>query len=328
MDNFRTEVQVQDATKKMHYDAHLLFIGSCFATNIGSFFKEQCLNADVNPFGVLYNPLSIANSLERLISRDEFTNDEVFSNNGAYHSFFHHSSFNHTDKYFFLENVNQQLAAAANFLQKADYIVITFGSAWVYQHKELNQIVSNCHKYPANIFKRYMIGVQDIVERYSSLLQQLKQVNDQLKFIFTVSPVRHWKDGAHGNQLSKSTLLLAIDQLKRDFTDVEYFPAYEILLDELRDYRFFADDMLHPSDLAVEYIRKKFVNAYFDVEAMTILKRLTALSKASLHRPFNVDSASHQHFVSKQLNKIQAFQNQYPLIDATPLKESFEKQLK
>ncbi len=324
---FRTEVEVKRADSLISYDSRLLFMGSCFATNMGRYFEHSCLNVQVNPFGVLYNPFSIAASIERMIRQDNFTEADVKLHNDSYHTFYHHSQFNHPDKAELLKQINESLSLSSDSIRRSDVLIITFGTSWVYEHKELEMVVSNCHKYPSRLFHRYRLSVDVIVERYRKLLKALHDLNPKLRVIFTVSPVRHWKDGAHGNQLSKATLLLAIEQLCSHANFVSYFPAYELLLDDLRDYRFFADDMLHPSVKAVEYIRNKFIESQFDASAKEVLKQLSKLIRAANHRPFNTASDAHQAFVKQHLEKVKAMQQQYPELNLAAVSTTFLKQL-
>lgn len=327
MESFRTEVTINKAKQLIQYDSNLLFMGSCFATNIGNYFSENCFNSRVNPFGVLYNPLSIANSLNRLIEGPIFTENEVQYQHGSYHTFYHHSSFNHADKTTFLSQVNESFEDGRAFLKKTNYLFITFGTAWVYKHNVSKKVVSNCHKYPASTFNRTLLSSSEIVEQYMRLIHSIKSVNPSINIIFTVSPVRHWKDGAHGNQISKATLLLAIEQLNQSFDNISYFPAYELLLDDLRDYRFYKDDMLHPSDVAIQYIRNKFNSAFFNEKAKAFEQTIKVLKKASEHRPFNIASEAHQKFVLKHIDKLNHGQKQYPLVSLSNLKRKFEDQL-
>lgn len=327
MDSFRTEVKVPLGSDPIQLDDKLLFIGSCFATNIGQYFMSNCLNVTVNPFGVLYNPFSIANSFERLLDEQEFSEDDVLEKDKVFHSFYHHSQFNANNKDAFLKSVNALFVQSAALLKQVETIIITFGTSWVYEHKVSGMIVSNCHKYPAVDFNRYRLSESEIVDRYKVIFGRIKAINPKVRFKLTVSPVRHWKDGAHGNQLSKSTLLLAIDKLVSDFDFVDYFPAYELLLDELRDYRFFADDMLHPSEQAIAFIRSKFIDSQFEEKGKKLLEQLTKLNKAADHRPFNIESDSHQTFVKKHIAKVKQFQQQHPTLDLSPICLKFEKQL-
>lgn len=326
MGRFRTEVKVPRSHKPIRYDDNLLFIGSCFATNIGEYFEANCLNVLVNPFGVLYNPFSIGNSLERLLEGRLFTENDVLKKEGVYHSFYHHSQFNANDKQFFLETINTSFKESEVFIKKANTIVITFGTAWVYEHQETKLIVSNCHKYPSASFKRYRLSFDEIIERYHKLIEQIKCVNPKVEILLTISPVRHWKDGAHGNQLSKATLLLAVDKLVERFDYVNYFSAYELLLDDLRDYRFFADDMLHPSAAAIEYIRKVFIESQFDDKGKRVIEKIAQLNRAAEHRPFNIESDNHQVFVNKHIAKTDQLQQQYPTLDLSAIKMKFVNQ--
>jgi len=327
MESFRTEINIDKATSSIQYDSKLLFMGSCFATNIGDSFYANCFNCRVNPFGVLYNPFSIANSLSRLLSNTHFSVDEIHQQNGTFHSFFHHSSFNHPDRDTFLQHINTAFDDAVNFLGQARFLLITFGTAWVYEHQESKEVVSNCHKYPSSTFHRRLLTVSEITERYSQLLQALKRMNPTLDVIFTVSPVRHWKDGAHGNQISKASLLLAIEQLNQKFANTTYFPAYELLMDDLRDYRFYKDDLLHPSAMAIQYIRSKFSQSFLDDKANAFEENIHKLRRASEHRPFNSTSEAHQKFVHQHIQKVDISQKNYPNVSLSALKNKFKDQV-
>ncbi len=326
MEKFRTEVNIDRVTQRIRYNSNLLFIGSCFATSIGEYFANNSFNCQVNPFGVLYNPLSIANSLNRLIRAKMFDEGEIHHQNGNFHSFFHHSSFNNPDKSLFLEQVNQSFKDGVNFLRKTNFLFITFGTAWVYEYKDTGEVVSNCHKYPASSFNRRILSSAEIAEEYVRLIKSVKAINPDLRIIFTVSPVRHWKDGPHSNQISKASLILAIEQLNQLFDNTSYFPAYELLLDDLRDYRFYKDDMLHPSAMAIQYIRTKFISSFFNNEASSFQQAIEKLKKASEHRPFNMASEAHQKFVFKHIEKVNKLQDKYPDVDLSRLKQKFEDQ--
>jgi hypothetical protein len=201
-----------------------------------------------------------------------------------------------------LENINERFESAAYFLKQTDFLLITFGTAWVYEERESGSVVSNCHKLPANHFVRRRLTVTEIVVDYSRLIAELANMLPNLKLIFSVSPIRHWKDGAHENNVSKSTLLLAIDALQNMFSTVHYFPAYEIQMDELRDYRFFASDMLHPSDVAIDYIWMKFFETYFDELTLRTMKELEQFNTDLAHRPLHIGSEDYLVF-EKYLEK-------------------------
>ena len=254
------------------YEEPIMLMGSCFAENIGERLSDNQFKTDLNPFGTLYNPASVASALKRLLHPVPFTTTDLFQQDGVYHSFAHHSRFSSTSEADCLEQINNRLNDSATFLTKASRLIITFGTAYVYQLKSSGEVVTNCHKLPEKLFERSMLSVETITEEWQILLQQLWQHNPLLKVLFTVSPIRHWKDGAHGNQLSKATLLLAIDQLQQRFPkQIHYFPAYELMMDELRDYRFYADDMLHPSPLATDYIWERFKESLLTNEALKLL---------------------------------------------------------
>ena len=305
---FRTEIKIKKASFDINHKSKIMFLGSCFTENIGNILKKYKFNIDINPFGILYNPLSVKKSLEILLNNETFSESDLVKRDDIWHSFSHHSRFSGIKKTEVLENINTQLAVSSEFLRKANYLFITFGTAWTYFLKEDNEVVSNCHKFPAKDFERKLIEIDFIVSEMKSILDKLLAQNKNLKIIFTVSPIRHWKDGANGNQISKATLLLAIQKLRKEYYSASYFPSYELVIDDLRDYRFYADDMLHPNDLAVEYIREKFAECYFSSSTKEINKEIVAISKAESHRPFNPNSESHQKFLQKLNKRIEKLQ--------------------
>ncbi|WP_262709415.1 GSCFA domain-containing protein [Saccharicrinis carchari] len=294
-----------------------MFLGSCFANNMGSKFSECKLGNLINPFGVIYNPISVGNSLSSIIHKKVYSDTDLQNYNNRWLSFDHHSSFSDSNKSKCLKKINESIQEAAEFLKECEFVFFTFGTAWVYQLKETNQVVSNCHKYPDRCFNRYLLSIDEVVDKYKTLMKQLRAFNPDIKVIFTLSPVRHWKDGAHENQISKSILMLAIDRLCTLFDNCDYFPAYELLLDDLRDYRFYADDMLHPSASAITYIWEKFEDCFFSVNTLEYKKEMLKLTKALNHTPFDVKSVSHQVFLKKQLKKIEEYISRYPHIDFT-----------
>ena len=242
-----TRILLPKARFSFSYEDRVVMMGSCFAENIGRKLEENKFSVDINPFGTLYNPASVAEGLRMLLRPERFTSGDLFRHEGVYHSFTHHSRFSAPSEEECLDHINSRLSQSSDFLRKATRLVITLGTAFVYRLKSDGRIVSNCHKLPEKMFDRQRLSTQEIVEDWKPLLLALWEQNPALKILFTVSPIRHWKDGAHENQLSKATLLLATDALQKDYPGrIAYFPAYEILMDELRDYRFYADDMLHP----------------------------------------------------------------------------------
>ena len=303
--NFRTEVKIKDFKEKIDYSKKIMFIGSCFTDNVGKKFADNFFNVDINPFGVIYNPESVLNSLEMLTNRRFLSDKNLFFDNGIWQSYSHHSDFSSIQKDTVLAKINNRIELSSDFLHNADYLFITFGSSWVYELKETGNIVANCHKQPASKFNRNLLSVSEIAVKYIRYLSILKSVNPKIKVFFTVSPVRHWKDGANGNQISKSKLLLSINEIieKTDFA--EYFPSYEIVLDELRDYRFFADDMLHISEVAIDYIWKKIIDSLFSEKTKNELKSSTKIRKAIQHKVSNIKSKKYHLFLEKTLKQIE-----------------------
>jgi len=317
---FQTKVEIPSTDFKITYEDHILTLGSCFAENIGRKMCEVYFGTEVNPFGVLYNPVSIKNSIELLSDNKPFTPQDLFEYNSLWQSFSHSSLFSYITPEGCLTKINGRFEKAAQFLTKTDFLLITFGTAWVFEDRKRGSVVSNCHKLPSAEFARRRLSVDEIVVEYSALILRLQNQFPNLKFIFSVSPIRHWKDGAHENTISKSTLLLAIDALQKQFKNVQYFPAYEIQMDELRDYRFYAPDMLHPSDVAIDYIWSRFADTYFDKATIGMIKEFEQLSTDLSHRPLQPGSEAFKKFMKSTEKKKLELLNKYPF-----LKERFIK---
>ena len=315
MSEFRIKVEMPKKQNKIIISDYFQLWGSCFAENIGKQLTESKFCCDMNPFGTLYNPLSIAAAIRQLLAGKVYTLDDLSYGNEQWFSYMHHSTFSSTDKDTCLQQINNRLASSRDFLKRANYILFTWGSAWVYRLKDNQQIVGNCHKMPDREFNRSKLEVDEIVAEYALLIQKVRFLNPKVKFLFTVSPIRHAKDGMHGNQLSKSTLLLAIDRLCEQFQECQYFPSYEIMMDELRDYRFYADDMLHPSSLAINYIWEKFSDTYFTPATKTFLQEWKKIQKGLAHRPFDIESDAHQRFLREILLKIGQLKEKMPYLD-------------
>jgi len=261
-----TPVQVARMPLKLDFEDTVVSFGSCFSDEIGNRLKTGGFDIEINPFGTLYNPASVADAVERIINRQELTAADLVQQGGLWHSWHHHGSFSRPTADECLELCNSRLHSAHKTLGEATLMLVTFGTSWVFSLLEdkdngSGRVVANCHKLPPQMFQRHMMSVNEIVALWQPLLQKLSAFNHRLSVLFTVSPIRHMADGAHGNQLSKSTLLLAIEQLIESHPakiNVVYFPAYEIVLDELRDYRFYDSDMTHPSPLAVDIVYDRF----------------------------------------------------------------------
>ena len=280
---FRTEIPTPKYPFNINYQNKLMLVGSCFSDHIGNFFQEMRFDTLSNPFGTLFNPVSIANALKMCMNPELFNEQHIDFFNEKWISYAHHGKFSHPDKETFLQNIRQNLDKAHDFLNSANYLFITFGTAYCYRLIERDLIVANCHKIPANQFEKQLLTIEQIVGLYQDLLEQLRQFNPKLKIIFTVSPVRHLADGFHENQISKSTLHLSVNQLVEN-TNTFYYPSYEMVQDDLRDYRFYAADLCHPSDAAITYIREKLTEALFTPETQERMKEVVKGNKAQGHR--------------------------------------------
>jgi hypothetical protein len=320
---FRTVVPVLSSEKKISYNAPVMLLGSCFTENMGNKLLWYKFPAVVNPFGIVYNPVSIKSSLDRLLEGRKYSKAEIHNDKGLFFSFDHHSKFSDTDINACLEKINTSYTIASETLQKASILFLTFGTAYYYTLKSSGRGVSNCHKLPQNMFDHSRLEVEDIVNAYSELIPSLLKQNPGLHIIFTVSPIRHWKDGAHENQLSKSVLLLSIEKICREFKNTSYFPAYELMLDELRDYRFYEEDMLHPNKQAVEFIWKRFSDSLIEHDTLRVMNEVDKIQLAKQHRPFNSNTDAFQSFVSQQLSKIEQLSQQYSNIDFSSENQHF-----
>lgn len=313
--NLQTKITVAAPDFSIDYNSRLMMLGSCFAENMGSKFSYYKFDVDVNPCGIIYNPLSVANVLRLIVEGKQFEKSDLREVGGKWVSLYHHGAFSSTDPDECLHRINDRLTKATGELRTLDLLVITWGTAWVYRYTRENIVVSNCHKIPSQEFERSRLSVEDIVKEYLVLIGRLREINPGLRILFTVSPIRHWKDGAHGNQLSKATLLLAIDRLREELQHVYYFPAYEIVLDELRDYRFYADDMLHMSGFTVDYIWERFLYSFISPEVLGLMNQIVRVNKGVAHRPFDPQSEEYQRLVKKMLAEIAMISRSYPMID-------------
>ena len=286
-----TRIDIPASEWKIAAGEKVLLVGSCFADEIGEKMVRGGFEAMVNPFGTLYNPASIAASLLRSISEKEYSADSVeliqSESDGMWHSWMHHSSFSSLDVATLVERINGTTHCVADFLREADVLIVTMGTAIIYRLKETGMLVANCHKQLDSLFVRERLNSYDIVDQWEMLLQLLESVNPKLKVIFTVSPIRHKRDGYHVNQVSKGILLQGVDEIvngKSSNSQCFYFPSYEIMMDELRDYRFYADDMIHPSEKAVEYIWQRFQDTYFDNKTKDAVAKATKEWARHQHR--------------------------------------------
>ena len=277
-----TPVTIEPLPQRFGFGDRFLFMGSCFADSIGAIMQESGFDVTLNPFGVVYNPASVAQSFARLASREPFTPADVVESEDIYTSFYHHSRFSRPSPEEFLADANAALEDAAARFAAASVCVVTLGTSWVFRHKGRDMIVSNCHKIVASEFERERLSVEESL----GFLESFVAAHPEKKWIFTVSPIRYLAFGAHGNQISKASLLLAVDALQRKYPDVSYFPAYEIMMDELRDYRFYEENMMHPSHQAVEHIFECFKEFAIDPSCEEAMAAARKAARAARHRKF------------------------------------------
>jgi len=290
-------------------------MGSCFADNIGKIMTGYKFPVMLNPFGTMFNPASLADNIRNLITGKEFTPDDLLYHNGLWISFNHYTGYTHPNRDKCLLSINNSANTASAWLKHCDYLLLTFGTAWAYLYNETGKLVANCHKLPPSSFTRMLLEPADIVAQYDALLPVLKQYNPNIRVIFTLSPVRHWSDGAVSNQLSKSMLHCSIHEILKKHDSTFYFPAYEIFMDELRDYRFYAADMLHPSEQGSNYVWERFCDTWVDEPAKKIMAGVTAILKAARHRPLHTNTTSHKKFHQNTLKQIQHLTTLYPFLD-------------
>jgi hypothetical protein len=291
-------------------------LGSCFADNMAEKFDYFKFENSCNPFGILFNPVSIEKIIYRIVNQFFYTEEDIFFHNERWNCFDVHSDLSQSNKEEFLEILNSVLRNSLIQLFQASHIIITYGTSWVYRNVETNEIVANCHKVPQIQFKKELLSVDTITNSIQNIIELVQRINPRIHFIFTVSPVRHLKDGFAENQVSKAHLLSAIYQLPTAHCPLPniYFPSYEIMMDELRDYRFYAEDMIHPSQMAIDYIWERFAEATISQESQTVIEEVETIQKGLAHRSFNPDSESHQQFVANLNKKINILNSKFPKI--------------
>ncbi len=318
---FRTEVVLPKVSRLLSYRRNVLMVGSCFTENIGSCLQTHYFPVSTNPCGVLYNPASIAACLERVLVRKLVCEEELFSANGLWNNFAFHSKFSHPDKSMALAAMNGSVEDAAVKLKSASHLFLTFGTSWIYREKANSSIVGNCHKLPANRFVRERLSVAAMTEVWIELLDRLFAIHPEIHVVLTISPIRHLRDGSYENQVSKSGLFLLADQLMSHFglEKLTYFPSYELVMDELRDYRFYASDMLHLSETATAFVQEKFNEVFLDMESKEISFTVGKIVKTLLHKPFNSDNSSYQDLLSRLHEEAMKTAFSYPFVDFSRL---------
>lgn len=304
--DFRTEMQVKPAGFRICHADKILLLGSCFSQNINSKLQYHGFDSR-NPFGALYSPLSILSSLELLHTKENYDISKLFYQNEAWHSYDFHSDYSDPDKAKCLEKINRCIEQGRFYLKNANLAFISLGTSFCYKLKSSGKTVANCHKSPANDFERFFLNQEDCIRTLLDIADSLPNAN----IVFTVSPIRHIRDGLHANQLSKSNLLLAIDNVCSKNTRCSYFPSYEIVMDDLRDYRYYASDMVHLSDIAIDYIWEKFSDCYFSEETKNINKKVSALRMMQNHKITNPTSKASKNLLTKIDDTISNLKQQY-----------------
>ena len=311
----QTKIPLKRKTQNLiDYQSNILLLGSCFSENIGdklSYFKFQSTQ---NPFGILFHPKAIENLISNTSNKKVYSSDDLIYQNEVWHSFDAHSSLSSPSENELLNKLNLAISLTSEKIKEASHIVITLGTSWVYRFIETDTIVANCHKIPQKKFLKELLSVAEISESLALSISLIKSMNSDASVIFTVSPVRHLKDGFIENTQSKSHLIAAIHTLVNE-QGVSYFPSYEIMMDELRDYRFYAEDMIHPNKTAINYIWRKFIDTWFSEETKSIMKEIDEIQKGLLHRPFHEDSKLHQQFLLKLEQKKSSLQERLPFIN-------------
>ncbi len=317
---FRTEIEVNKVESKIDYASRIFTIGSCFAENIAGSLAAAKFRTTTNPMGVMFNPLSILDTLDRLHSARVVTEDDLSQSGGMHFSYDFHGSFSESDPMAALSRMNAAIESAHTALDNADWVIITLGTAWVYEVVATGKVAANCHKQPSATFRRRRLSVDEVVQALGEMVE--KHLSGK-NIILTISPVRHLGDGLQDNFLSKATLKIAVAQSVERYASVHYFPAYEILTDDLRDYRYYADDLVHPSTQAVEYVWERFAESYFAPHTIQIMEHVGQITAAAAHRPFDPRSYAYTAFCRKQLELI----TRLPQIDLSAEKEFFTQAL-
>lgn len=310
----RTKIELPKNQDLIIHTDKIMSIGSCFSENIGKLFQHYKFDIVLNPFGQLYNPASVAKSIKRIIDAKKYESSDLEYYNEVYHSYDHHSKYSNSDKTIALENINNELLRASEQIRNAKYLFLTLGSSHVYLLASNNRVVSNCHKVNSSTFKVEILDTESIVEYLSDAIDELNHINPTIKIIFTVSPIRYFALGFFENSVSKSHLFSAIYILLKKYSNTMYFPAYELLMDDLRDYRFYKNDLLHPNDLAIEYIWNKLSDSLIADSSKDIMKSIDKIVAMKNHEPRNKNTQAHQVFLYSIEEKINELKLKHSII--------------
>ncbi len=315
---FRTQIGLSRSTFPISYQSKIVSLGSCFAENMAAKFDYYRFQNICNPFGIVYHPLAIQKIIDFSVSGKVFSHSDIFFHNERWHCFDIHSDLSDNNPENLLSKLNGIVKEFQTIFLEATHIIITYGTAWVYRNIESDAIVANCHKVPQKHFRKELLSVKSIEKSIAETIGLIKSINKKAEIIFTISPVRHIKDGFVENQWSKSNLFSGLHEIVKKSEPAlaaDYFPSYEILMDELRDYRFYTADMLHPNQMAIDYIWERFVESTVSETALPIMEEVESVQKGLLHRPFNPESESHEKFQNKLKAKINALVTRYPYME-------------
>jgi len=308
--NFRTQLPQLKTYNQIDYNSKLLLIGSCFTENIGNKLDYFKFTNTINPFGILFHPKAIENLITQSINQKEYTDDDVFLQDERWHCFEAHSVLSDSSKENLLHKLNGAITSTFKQINNSTHLIITLGTAWVYREISTDTLVANCHKVPQKKFLKELLTVDEISESVEAVITLVKSVNPKAEVIFTVSPVRHLKDGFIENSRSKSHLLSGVHQVVDSRNHIHYFPAYEIMMDDLRDYRFYGSDMIHPNETAINYIWEQFKKTWIFESVFATMDKVDTVQKGLQHRPFNEHSDQHQIFLKNLETKIADLKSQ------------------
>jgi len=321
--HFRLTFPIQPIEPPIDYRDRLLLMGSCFAEEMGVQLQQHLFRTLVNPHGILYNPLSITQAIHSYLDGKQYTEADLFQHNDLWHSWDHHSRFSALTPAAALQNINTAQTQAAQCLEEAHWLVITLGSAHAYVLKETGQLAGNCHKVPMASFYKKLLTVDEIISALDNMMHRLFFRNRHINILFTISPVRYVRDGVVENNLSKAILLQAVHHLVNKFDRLFYFPAYELVIDDLRDYRFYKDDLVHPNETAIHYVWEQFVNNCIHPDSQQLLRSIHDLNRARQHKPFNPESPQHKQFLQTYARKVEQLKQQHAQLDWSALEKYF-----
>jgi len=329
---FKLTLAAKKSPCPMGYRDKTFLIGSCFSENIGAKLNTHLFNVLENPHGILFNPISVANSLIDCIHNKSYQEADLFLLNDVWNSWHHHSRFSGVTIKESLKIINSSIHNGHQFLKTADHIVITLGSAWVYQLNNqssftVGQVVANNHKAPANWFDKRLMQPNELIELLNDLVKQLLSFNPHLHIVFTISPVRHLREGLVENNRSKAVLIHAVHEVVNELENIDYFPSYEFIIDDLRDYRFYSEDMVHPNYAASNYVWEKLVETYMNEETQSIMKQVAELQLATQHKPFFAGSTQHQEFLQNCVAKTERLLGLYPYLPLNDQLQFFKQQI-